>query len=217
MAIISFPDIELADENGLLAMGGDLEVESLLLAYKSGIFPWPFDETVLVWFAPPRRALLFLDEFHPSKSLLRENKKAAFTIRIDHDFESVIRNCAELKNRGRQRGTWITEDMIEAYTEFHRAGYAHSIECYQGEKLIGGMYGVAIGRMFAGESMFYRQPNASKLCMLHLVELLKAKGVKWIDCQVMTPFLKAFGAREVTRKQFMELLVPEVGANVKLF
>lgn len=214
MTVQFFPAVELADEHGLLAVGGDLDVESLVLAYKSGIFPWPVDEGLpITWFAPPKRALLFLDDLHISKSLRRELRRNTYTFTFDANFASVIYACAELKNRGEQRGTWITRAMVEAYIKLHKAGYAHSIECYEGANLIAGIYGVGIGTMFAGESMFYRKPNASKLCLCLLAEHLREGGAKWIDCQVMTPLLKNFGAKEIPRKEFMELLLEALDAD----
>lgn len=219
MVITRFPPVESADRHGLLAVGGDVEVPSLLLAYKSGIFPWPIEEDVLTWFAPPRRALLFLDRFHAPRSLLKMRKREApiLEIRFDHDFETVIRACSELENRGKQQGTWITQEMIAGYIELHKAGYAHSVECYVGGELRGGLYGVSIGRMFAGESMFYRYPNASKYCLLALVERLVEKGVPWIDCQVMTPFFESLGAVEVSRKEFMRLLSDAIAKPADIF
>jgi len=217
MVIAQFPPLETADEYGLLAIGGDLDVESLLLAYRSGIFPWPVDSRTLAWFTPPERTLLFLDEFRISRSLEKERRKTTLRFGFDAHFPAVIHACAELKNRKMQSGTWIIPQMIEAYIELWKAGYAHSIEAHDGDKLVGGLYGVSIGGMFAGESMFYRQPNASKLCMCHLVSYLKEQGVEWIDCQVMTPFLKSLGAREVERRKFIKMLAIEVEKEVKLF
>ncbi|MCB0359026.1 MAG: leucyl/phenylalanyl-tRNA--protein transferase, partial [Bdellovibrionales bacterium] len=213
----AFPPLELADENGLLAIGGDLDVATLLLAYRSGIFPWPIaDEAVLTWFSPPQRAVLFLDEVRVSRSLRRALRRTEGVFRLDSDFESVIRRCAEPIHRGDQRGTWITEPMIEAYIDLHRAGHAHSVECWLGGELVGGLYGVAIGGMFAGESLFFRVPNASKMCLAVLVHYLRAKGVGWIDCQQMTPLLEGFGAREVPRMEFVALLQQAVDRPLKL-
>lgn len=218
MAIIDFPPVELADENGLLAVGGDLEEESLYLAYRSGIFPWPIlADGVLAWFAPKRRAIVFLEDFHIPERLARKRRRAEYTFRIDTSFETVIRSCAESPNRRGQQGTWITEEMIEAYIAFHHAGWSHSIECFHDEKLVGGLYGVAMGKMFAGESMFYIESDASKLCLCFLVEYLRERGVEWFDCQQMTPLLEQFGAVEVDRGFFMELLRGAVDEEVQLF
>lgn len=219
MVIARFPPVELADRHGLLAVGGDLEVASLLLAYRGGIFPWPVEEDVLTWFAPKKRAVLFLDKFTPPRSLLKSLKKdlSRISFAINRDFESVIKACAELKNRGRQQGTWITGEIVQGYLGFHRAGYAHSVECYIDGELKGGLYGVSVGRMFAGESMFYRHPNASKYCLVHLIDLLKQKEVPWIDCQVMTPFFSGLGAVEIERQRFMRLLNEAISLPAKLF
>ncbi len=222
MPIKSFPPHELADEDGLLAVGGDLSVDSLLLAYRNGIFPWPLDEEVLTWFSPEPRALLFLSEFHVSKSLSKELKRAPFRFSTNQAFDRVIEQCAAVKNRfdsrGRpQPGTWITTDMVHAYQQLYRAGFAHSIECWEESELVGGLYGVGIGSYFAGESMFYLRPNASKLAMCHLVEHLSSRGVEWIDCQVMTPLFQSFGAREVSRSKFLALLSTAISRDAILF
>lgn len=214
MAIVSFPPVKSANEYGFLAAGGDLEVESLLLAYRSGIFPWPIaEEDLLAWFSPPTRALLFLDEFHVGRSLQKIWDKGDCEFKINSDFPRVIEACSERKKeigQGDRATTWITPEMIAAYCDFHRAGFAHSIEVYRKDELIGGLYGVSIGRMFAGESMFYRAPNASKLAVIYLVEELKKRNIRWIDCQVMTPLFESFGAREVSRDEFLALLKESV-------
>jgi len=206
MAVISFPPVSHADEDGLLAVGGDLEVGSLVRAYRSGIFPWPLSEEQLLWFAPPQRAVLFFDEFHVPRRLLRSVKHRGFSTQQDTAFRIVITKCAEVANRGEQQGTWITEEMIEAYCALHAAGYAHSFEAYQGSELVGGIYGVRIGRLFAAESSFYRVSDASKVAMCFLVDSLRAEGLEWMDCQVLTPFSSSFGAREIPRDRYMELL-----------
>ena len=210
MAIRRFPCVDKADKHGLLAIGGDLEVESLLLAYRNGIFPWPYDEEALTWFAPPKRAVLLLNEFHVSKSLERVLKRTDFCCRMDTDFRSVIEQCAELKNRGNQSGSWITDEMVDAYCEMFRQGYAHSFEAYCEEKLVGGIYGVQIGRFFGAESSFYREPNASKVAMCFMADYLRQQGMSWFDCQVLTPFSENFGAREISRVEFMGMLAEVV-------
>lgn len=206
MAIYEFPPVESADESGLLAVGGDLEVESLILAYSKGIFPWPFDSKLLAWFSPPERAILFLDKAHISKSLAKKAKRNPYEILINRNTPEVIKRCSTSTNRKAQIGTWITKDMISAYVEFHRAGYCHSIECYRDSELVGGLYGVTLGAYFSGESMFHLEPDTSKLCLLHLITHLRERGFRWLDCQVMTPLLASFGAHEVTRKYFLLLL-----------
>ena len=213
MVIQRFPPVEAADEHGLLAIGGDLEADSVILAYTSGIFPWPIDEDTLAWFAPPERAVLFLDEFHIPKRLQRSLKSSTFTRRIDHDFEGVIRQCAELKNRGDQDGTWITPEIVDAYTHLFRLGHCHSFETYVGDQLVGGMYGIQVGNFFAAESSFFRVPNASKVAMCTMVEYLKSQNITWFDCQVLTPFSESFGARELSREHYMSLLAGTLSEN----
>lgn len=220
MAIERFPPVEYADEHGLLALGGDLEVESLLLAYSSGIFPWPLGGGALreiPWFAPPMRGVLFLKDYSPPRSLRKAERRGGFELRVNTAFRDVITNCAVANNRPGQRGSWITRHMVSAYTELHQAGYAHSIECFVGEELVGGLYGVGIGGMFAGESMFYRQPNASKLALNYLVEILRARGSEWIDCQQLTPFFSSLGAVEIERNRFMGLLREAVSRDLPPF
>ncbi|MCA9523428.1 MAG: leucyl/phenylalanyl-tRNA--protein transferase [Myxococcales bacterium] len=207
MAIIEFPPVESADPHGLVGVGGDLEVSSLLLAYTSGIFPWPHEGYPLLWFAPPQRAVLFFDELHVSRRLAKYLRKADFHFAVDHDFEAVIRACQKSPRPG-QSGTWITRAMIRAYIEFHRAGYAHSFEVYDSsKKLVGGLYGVWIDKLFCGESMFYRVEGASKFALIKTVEHLRGQGLSWLDAQVMTPLLESFGARDVPRQQYMQMLV----------
>ncbi|MCB0323472.1 MAG: leucyl/phenylalanyl-tRNA--protein transferase [Bdellovibrionales bacterium] len=213
-----FPPVEEADEWGLLAVGGDLSVETLLLAYRSGIFPWPvFESGPLAWFAPPERALLFIDEFRIGRSLTKRIRKANYEIRVNTSFVEVLEGCADVSNRQGQHRTWITAEMIQAYRELHYAGFAHSIECWEQGELTGGLYGVAIGRTFAGESMFYRRPEASKLCLCFLVDYLRARGVSWIDCQQLTPLFERFGARLIDRRDYMRLLQQALRSEGTLF
>jgi leucyl/phenylalanyl-tRNA--protein transferase len=206
VAIRAFPPLARADSDGLLAIGGDLEPESLLLAYTNGIFPWPFDEDVLSWFAPPERAVLFFDEFHVPRRTRDFLKKSPFNCRANERFSDVIRACAESPHRKNQVGTWITENIIDAYTELHRRGFCLSFEAYEGDKLVGGLYGVRLGNFFAAESSFYLASGASKAAMCFMVETLRGEGISWVDCQVLTPFSQSFGAREIPRAEFMELL-----------
>jgi leucyl/phenylalanyl-tRNA--protein transferase len=207
MTIVAFPPIETADEDGLLAIGGDLEPESLLLAYRSGIFPWPINEGLLAWFAPPKRAVIFLKDLHISRSLQRELKRGRFTTRMDTAFYHVISRCAEIKNRGDQGATWIIPEMLEAYTNLFEMGIAHSFETYFEGELVGGIYGLRIDDFFVAESSFYRRTSASKVAMIALTEYLKREKIPWFDCQAITPFSKSFGAVEIPRDEFMEQLV----------
>ena len=206
MAIIEFPRVNTADEDGLLAIGGDLEPESLLLAYQNGIFPWPINDELLAWFSPPIRAIISVDEFHISRSLERELKRGRFSTKIDSAFNQVITCCAQVINRGDQDGTWITDQIISAYSELHKLGIAHSFESYLDGELVGGIYGVRVNNFFAAESSFYRKANASKVAMVALYEYLKRDGIPWFDCQVLTPFSESFGAKEISRDEFLRLL-----------
>jgi leucyl/phenylalanyl-tRNA---protein transferase len=206
MVVLRFPPVELSDESGLLAVGGDLDPESLLLAYRTGIFPWPPDESTLAWFAPKQRAILRFDELHVSRSLWKEIRRSSFSVTINRSFPEVIRRCAEVVNRGTQHGTWITSGVMEAYEQLHRLGFAYSVECWSNGALVGGLYGVTIGRMFGGESMFYREEGASKVALLSLIRLLVEHGVEWLDCQVLTPHMEHFGAKEIPQRKFSVLL-----------
>jgi len=206
MVINRFPPVESADEHGLLAIEGDLEPESVILAYRSGIFPWPLDENALAWFAPPERAVVFLDEFHLARRLRRTLKRSQFITTRDNDFRTVILRCAEIKNRGDQGGTWITHEIVNAYTKLHTMGFAHSFESYLDGELVGGLYGIQIGRFFAAESSFFRVPEASKVAMCAMVDYLRGQNISWFDCQVLTPFSEGFGAREISREHYMKLL-----------
>lgn len=199
---LSFPPPHLAMKEGLLAVGGDLSVERLLLAYRSGIFPWYSEGEPILWWSPDPRLVLYPHELRISRSLRKVIKRKLFHITFDHDFEAVITGCAEAK-RSYGEGTWITGEMKSAYIELHRRGYAHSVEVWQEEKLVGGLYGVAIGRAFFGESMFSRVSNASKVAFVSLVETLGKKRFTLIDCQVRTDHLIRFGAKEVSRKVFL--------------
>jgi leucyl/phenylalanyl-tRNA--protein transferase len=210
-----FPPVESADEDGFLGYGGEPTVEILRLAYASGIFPWPGEYGPMQWFAPPRRALLFLDEFHVGSRLRRTLTKNPFEIRVDTAFEAVLRGCAA--PREGEPGTWITPQMQRGYLDFHRAGHAHSVEAWQDGQLVGGLYGVSFGAYFGGESMFYRVPNASKAALVWLIEHLKSRGSTFIDCQTMTPHFAVFGAREIERSDFMAMLEAAMNRPVSLF
>lgn len=192
-------------EAGLLAMGGDLSEERLLLAYRSGIFPWYSEGEPVLWWSPDPRMMLFPGEFHCSRSLRRTVQAGTFNLTLDRAFPEVIRACRKTP-RPRQDGTWITPAMEAAYSGLHESGHAHSIECWEGSVLAGGLYGVATGGLFFGESMFSHQPNASKVAMYALVQAALAWGIPFIDCQVPNPHLARLGARPVPRPVFFEHL-----------
>jgi leucyl/phenylalanyl-tRNA--protein transferase len=216
MALVQFPDPREATPDGVVAYGGRPEPEYLLEAYRQGIFPWPVEDYPLLWFSPPERAILVFDELHISRSLARERRRTRLRFTLDHAFDRVIRACARVK-RSHEDGTWITPEMIKGYGRFHRLGYAHSVEAWEGEELVGGLYGVDPGGAFAGESMFHLRPNASKLALLHLIEHLSGRGLDWLDVQVMTPHMEAFGARLVSRDEFLERLRRALNRGLKLF
>ena len=210
-----FPDPRYA-QGDVVAMGEDLRVETLREAYRKGIFPWPHDSVPLPWFSPRRRAVLFLDQLHVGRSLQKAARRSTLTFTIDRDFRAVIRACAAAE-RPDQDGTWIHPNIIQAYTRLHDAGDAHSIEAWQDDQLAGGLYGVDAGGLFTGESMFHHQSDASKLALLFLVERLRARGATLIDCQVMTPHMRALGAREIARGKFLDLLTEAQAKGTKLF
>lgn len=204
--MIQFPPVNHANEEGLLCIGGTLNNEVLESAYRQGIFPWPVSKMdPILWFAPPKRAILDFKDLKISSRLQRYFKKSSFTFKVNKNFEVVIKACSVVP-RKRQSGTWITSQILGAYINLHKAGLAHSFEAYQKGKLVGGMYGIGIGKMFAGESMFYREDHASKFVLIETVKYLGKKGLIWMDVQVMTPLLKSFGAKEISRSVFMERL-----------
>ena len=202
---IIFPPPELAEENGLLAVGGDLSESRVLLAYSMGIFPWYSEEDPLLWWSPDPRLVLFPKELKLSRSLRQIINKETFRVTLDTAFEQIIRTCSEVHNN-EDGGTWITEEMIESYTALHRSGYSHSVECWLGDELAGGLYGVSLGSAFFGESMFAKESNASKVAFAALVKQLTKWDFDLIDCQVTTPHLMSLGAHEIPRSEFMELL-----------
>jgi leucyl/phenylalanyl-tRNA--protein transferase len=200
-----FPHPSNADRDGLLAIGGDLSPDRLLLAYSNGIFPW-FDEgSPILWWSPDPRMVLFPGEFKRSKSLLQTIRRGHLEVRFDEDFRSVIMACSIAGNR-QEEGTWITGDMITAYMELHELGYAHSVETYLHGKLVGGLYGVSLGRAFFGESMFFIERDASKIALAGLVDRMLDWGFHFIDAQQRTEHLRSLGARPLPRKKFLELL-----------
>ncbi|HET7000457.1 MAG TPA: leucyl/phenylalanyl-tRNA--protein transferase [Puia sp.] len=201
---IQFPPPEMADEDGLLAIGGDLSRERLLLAYRNGIFPW-YENKYILWWCPDPRFVLFPEELKISSSMRHLLKKQAFEFSVNTDFDGVISQCRAISRRG-QNGTWITEEMRNAYNDLHRAGYAHCAEVRLNGELVGGLYGIRLGKMFYGESMFSRYSNASKYAFIQYVELLKSEGVGLIDCQVYTSHLESLGARMIPRSRFLDII-----------
>ncbi len=204
---IQFPDVTYADRDGLLAIGGDLSQERLMKAYYNGIFPWYNEGEVILWFSPDPRMVLFPSELYISKSMKQLLRKNKFDVTFNRDFSSVIDNCAAIK-RTAQDGTWITDDMQDAYKNLHKLGYAISVEVWENSILVGGLYGVYLAdkKVFCGESMFSKVSNASKYGFIKLVEQLKEKGVRLIDCQVYTEHLASLGAKEIPRAAFLEFL-----------
>jgi len=204
--LTAFPPVDEADEDGLLAIDGTLSVHNLVLAYKGGVFPWPSEGLPLLWFAPPRRGVLDFKNLHVPSRLKRELKKMTFELKINSAFKEVMSACAQVKNRKNQKGTWITPDLIEAYQQLHEAGFALSFEAWEEGKLVGGMYGVWLKPFFAGESLFFKKTGASKYCLLQAIEWLKTQGTDWMDIQMVTPLLKSFGAKEISRNEYMKRL-----------
>jgi leucyl/phenylalanyl-tRNA--protein transferase len=208
-ADISFPHPSLSDKDGLLAVGGDLSAERLLNAYANGIFPWFGDDSPILWWSPDPRMILFPREFKRSKSLKQTLKKEIFEVRFDHDFPGVIRNCSEINRKG-EGGTWITREMISAYIDLHESGYAHSVEAYKDGQLAGGLYGVSIGRAFFGESMFFRERDASKVALSALVDRMLFWEFQFIDAQQCTEHLRSLGASPLPRSVFLDMLMEAV-------
>ena len=216
-----FPPSECAEDFGLLAVGGDLSTERLLLAYSQGIFPWYNPGEPILWWSPDPRCVLFPDQLHVSRSLRRLMRKRPFRISIDEHFGGVVYWCRRLRTSSDGSGTWITPEMQQAYIKLHRLGFAHSVECWEGDMLVGGIYGVCLGRCFFGESMFSRRPNASKIALVHLVEQMRRQGLRLLDCQQTTSHLLSMGACEISRRDFLEQLrigeVPPHGPLVSRF
>lgn len=200
-----FPPVSQANYDGILAIGGDLSAERLLLAYKSGIFPWFEEGEPIIWWSPNPRMVLFLDELIVSKSMRNILNRNNFTVTFNQNFKDVISNCQNIKRDG-QRGTWITNDMIEAYCKLHELGIAKSVEVWQDGELVGGLYGIGLGHVFCGESMFSNVSNASKVAFISLVNHLKAANYKLLDCQVYNPHLESLGCREIERDDFMKIV-----------
>jgi len=203
---LAFPDPRWADEEGLVAIGGDLSVPRLLLAYRSGIFPWTVSP--ITWWSPDPRAIFELDAFHVSRSFARVLRKQPFEITLDRAFTEVMRGCSA-PGRAR-RTTWITPEFHSAYGRLHSQGHAHSLECWRDGKLVGGIYGVAIGAFFAGESMFHRASEASKVALYHLIEHLRSRAYKLFDIQMLTPITQQLGGTIIPREEYLRRLAEEV-------
>ncbi len=200
-----FPPSEDADDEGLLAIGGDLSVERLLLAYRNGIFPWFNEDEPICWWSPNPRFVLFPAELRISKSMKTFLNSSNLKFTINKNFAGVIENCRSI-NRKEQEGTWISDEMLQAYTTLNQQGFAHSAEAWNNNELVGGLYGIRIGRVFFGESMFSKQSNASKFAFIKYVQHLQKQNVELIDCQVYSDHLKTLGAKMIERKKFLELL-----------
>jgi len=211
-----FPPVEnaLLEPNGLLAAGGDLSAPRLLAAYRSGIFPWYSEGQPILWWSPDPRMILHVEEFAIPRSLRKRVRQARFDLRSDTAFRAVVKLCATTPRPG-QYGTWITPQMIEAYDELHRRGYAHSIEAWRGSELVGGLYGLALGAVFFGESMFSHESDASKVSLVALVGLLRQLGIEMIDCQQETAHLAKFGARPIPRVRFAARLSSLINSPAK--
>ncbi len=200
-----FPEVTQTHQSGIIALGGDLSTERLLLAYQSGIFPWFEDGEPITWWAPDPRMVLFLDELKVSKSMRNILNRNMFRVTFNKEFRQVINHCQMVKRQG-QNGTWITDDMIDAYCELHKQNRAKSVEVWLDDQLVGGLYGVDLGHVFCGESMFSLVANASKVAFIALVQYLRQHQYQLLDCQVYNDHLDSLGAREIPRTQFMQIL-----------
>lgn len=200
-----FPPVHLANKDGLLAIGGDLSVERLLLAYNSGIFPWYNPGEPIIWYSPNPRMVLFPQNLKISKSMKQVMRKNVFKITFNKNFSEVIENCKTIFREG-QGGTWITNEMQEAYINLHKLGVAKSVEVWLGDELVGGLYGLDLGRVFCGESMFSKVSNASKLAFIYLAKKVEKENYKLIDCQVYNNHLASLGANEISREEFLTYL-----------
>ena len=200
-----FPPVHEADQEGILAVGGDLSPKRLLLAYKNGIFPWFNPGEPIIWWSPNPRMVLFLDELIVSKSMRNILNRNSFQVTFNQDFRAVISNCRNIKRKD-QNGTWITGNMIDAYCRLHESGIAKSVEVWQDNKLVGGLYGIDLGTVFCGESMFSKVSNASKVAFIALVSQLAKDDYKLLDCQVYNEHLESLGCREIEREDFIKIL-----------
>lgn len=200
-----FPPVSETDEDGILAVGGDLSPERLVLAYQNGIFPWFEDDDPIIWWSPNPRMVLLFDELVISKSMRNILNRKMFKVTFNQNFRDVISNCKKIKRDG-QNGTWITDDMVEAYVKLHELGIAKSVEVWQDKKLVGGLYGIDLGHVFCGESMFSKVSNASKVAFIILAQQLQKNNYKLIDCQVYNDHLASLGCREIEREDFLTVL-----------
>ncbi len=203
--VLYFPSVNETTSEGILAVGGDLSSERLLLAYKSGIFPWFNPGEPILWWAPSSRMVLFFEDLIISKSMRNILNRNVFKVTFNQDFKAVISNCRSIKRDG-QNGTWISDEMIEAYCNLHKLGIAKSVEVWQNEELVGGLYGVDLGNVFCGESMFSKVSNASKVAFISLANKLKNDNYKVLDCQVYNEHLESLGCKEIDREDFMKIL-----------
>ena len=200
-----FPPAEKAGKNGIVAYGGDLSPQRLMLAYQNGIFPWFNDDEPILWWSPPQRMVLFFSELQISKSMRKVLKSGIFTVTFNQNFTDVISNCAAIPRNG-ETGTWITNDMQQAYIELHKLRVAKSVEVWREGELVGGLYGIDLGNIFCGESMFSKESNASKVAFIALAEHLQANNYKLLDCQIYNDHLASLGAREIPRGEFLNII-----------
>lgn len=200
-----FPPVELADDDGVLALGGDLSPDRLILAYKSGIFPWYNEGEPIIWYSPNPRMILIPKHLKISKSMQQIIRKEKFTVTFNQNFSEVIENCKSIKRVG-QNGTWITSEMQKAYKKLNKLGFAKSVEVWQDQKLVGGLYGIDLGSIFCGESMFSKMANASKIAFIYLTKKLEKENYSLIDCQVYNTHLASLGAKEIPRNEFIKML-----------
>ncbi|MGG7178510.1 leucyl/phenylalanyl-tRNA--protein transferase [Clostridium paraputrificum] len=213
---IIFPDPELGEEDGLLAVGGDLSIERLILAYSNGIFPWYNPGEEILWWCPKERYIIRPENIHVSKSMKRLLNKGDFEIKYNENFHGVISNCKELRESA--EGTWITDEIREAYINLHKRGFADSVEVYRDNELVGGIYGVRLGKCFFGESMFSKIPSGSKIALIYLCKKLEREGFKFLDCQFHTEHLESMGGEYISWKEFKELLEDGIKrGNLRVF
>ncbi len=200
-----FPPVSQANKEGFLAFGGDLSTERLLLAYRSGIFPWYNEDEPIIWWSPDPRCVLFTNKLRISKSMQQVIKKGTFRFSMNEAFAQVIKCCQQTKRKD-DNGTWLNNEMIEAYNSLHQKGFAYSAECWLGDELVGGLYGIKLENVFCGESMFSLKSNASKFAFIHFVNYLKVEGIEVVDCQISNPHLESLGAEMIPRSQFLSYL-----------